>query len=64
MVRTAAAAVQQRVRVFGPAAKVHDLVPVLVNGDHGCVDEATDVRLCEELAPVCERHPADRKTNQ
>lgn len=57
MVCTAAAAVQQGLRVFGPAAKVHDLVPGLVNADHGRVDEATDVRICEELAPVRERHP-------
>lgn len=62
VVGTAAAAVQQGLRVLGPAAEVHDLVPGLVNADHGRVDEATDVRFCEELAPVCERHPADRKT--
>lgn len=59
VVCTATAAVQQGLRVFGPAAKVHDLVPGLVNADHGRVDEATDVRVCEGLAPVCERHPTE-----
>lgn len=64
VVGAAAAAVQQRLRVFGPAAEVHHLVPGLVNADHGCVDEAADVRFCEELAPVCERHPAeDQRTS-
>lgn len=62
VVCTAAAAVQQGLRVFGPAAKVHDLVPGLVDADHGRVDEATDVRFREELAPVRERHPREDET--
>lgn len=61
VVGTAAAAVQQGLRVFGPAAKVYDLVPGLVHAHHRRVDEATDVSFGKELAPVCERHPADWK---
>lgn len=34
VVRTAAAAVQQWLRILGPAPKVHNLVPRLMNTDH------------------------------
>lgn len=63
VVRAASAAVQQRLGVFGPAPKVHLLVPRLVNTDHRCIDQTADIRVCEELAPVCEGHPADFKEN-
>lgn len=54
VVRTASAAVQQRLCVFGPAPEVHDLIPCLMNTDHRCIDQTANVCLCEELAPVCE----------
>lgn len=57
MIGTAATAVQQRFCVFGPAPKVNDFVPRLVDADHRGVDETTKVHVCEELAPVGERHP-------
>lgn len=63
VVRAASAAVQQRLRIFGPAAKVHLLVPRLMNTDHRCIDQTADIRVREELAPVCEGHPADFKEN-
>lgn len=58
MVGTASAAVQQRVCVLGPAAKVNLLVPRLVHADHRRVDQAAHVGVGEELAPVGEGHPA------
>lgn len=57
VVRTAAAAVQQWLCIFGPAAKVNHLVPRFMDADQSSVDETANVYICEELAPVCERHP-------
>ena len=54
LVSTAAAAVQQRLGVFGPAPKVHDLVPRLMDADQRSIDQTANVCICEELAPVCE----------
>lgn len=59
VVSAATAAVQQRLCMFGPAPKVHDLVPRLVDTEQRSIDEAANVCVREELAPVCERHPVD-----
>lgn len=63
VVSTASTAVQQWLCIFGPAPKVHDFMPRLMNTDHRCIDQTANVCICEELAPVCEGHPATRSRN-
>lgn len=57
VVSAASTAVQQRLCIFSPAPKVHDLMPCLMNADHWCIDQTANVCICEELAPVGEGHP-------
>lgn len=59
VVSAASTAVKQWLCIFGPAPKVHDLAPCLVDTEVGSVDKTANICVCEELAPVCERHPAD-----
>lgn len=61
VVGTAAAAVQQRIRVFCPASKVYDLVPGLMDANQGRIDDTADVSVREQFAPVCEGHPVIAK---
>ncbi len=59
VVCTAAAAVQQRLCIFGPAPKMHDLMPCFMDTNQGSIYETANICICEELAPVCEWHPVN-----
>lgn len=59
VVSTAAAAVQHRLGMFGPASEVHHLVPRFMDAYRRGVDETTHISICKVLAPVIEGHPVD-----
>lgn len=61
VIDAASGSVPQGILTVDPGAPYHLLLPGLVDAQVGGVDEAAQDQVCEVLAEVIKRHPAERR---